>query len=157
MKHKTDTSCRELTLRQTARFLKRHDHYIILTHASPDGDTLGSAYALYYGLNEIGKSACVLCPDVIPKKYDYFARKTDHVLRENATVIAVDVADPCLLGALQEEFGDIVDLTIDHHISNQHYSKYLYLDAGAAATAEAMFELLKIMKVNINDVTAKAL
>ncbi len=157
MKHKTDTSCRELTLRQTARFLKRHDHYIILTHASPDGDTLGSAYALYYGLNEIGKSACVLCPDVIPKKYDYFARKTDHVLRENATVIAVDVADPCLLGALQEQFGGIVDLTIDHHVSNQRYSKYLYLDANAAATAESMFELLKIMKVNINDVTAKAL
>ncbi len=152
-----ETACRELTLRQTARFLKRHDHYIILTHASPDGDTLGSAYALYYGLNEIGKSACVLCPEVIPKKYDYFASKTDHVSRENATVIAVDVADPCLLGALQEEFGNAVDLTIDHHISNKRFSKNLFLNADAAATAECMFELLRIMKVNINNVTAKAL
>ncbi len=157
MDQNKNSTCRELSLRQTAKFLKRHDHFIILTHASPDGDTLGSAYALYYGLNEIGKTASVLCPDVIPKKYDYFARKTDHVARENATVIAVDVADPSLLGALRDEFGDAVDLTIDHHISNKRFSKYLYLDADAAATAESMFELLRLMKVNINDITAKAL
>ena len=59
MKNKKDNFCKELSLRQTAAFLKKHDNYIILTHASPDGDTLGSAYALYYALNEIGKTACV--------------------------------------------------------------------------------------------------
>lgn len=157
MKKKDNTGCQKLTLKQCARYLKKHNNYIILTHASPDGDTLGSAYALYYGLNEIGKRACVLCPEVIPQKYDYFARITDHVTRENATVIAVDVADKRLLGDLKEEFGDIVDLNIDHHISNTHFAKNLYLDADAAATAEIIFELLTLMKVNINDVTAKAL
>ena len=154
---KINDGCRLLNLKQTARFLKKHDNYIILTHASPDGDTLGSAYALYYGLNEIGKSACVLCPDVIPQKYRYFATKTDHVSRENATVIAVDVADKRLLGSLGDEFGDIVDLNIDHHISNVRYAKNLYLDSNASATAECIFELLNAMKVNINDITAKAL
>ena len=157
MKNKIENGCRELTLKQTASFLKKHDNYIILTHASPDGDTLGSAYALYYALNEIGKVACVLCPDVIPSKYDYFARPTDHVCRENATVVSVDVADARLLGALQEEFGDIVDLNIDHHISNTRYAKNLYLDASAAATAESIYELISQMKVNINDITAKAI
>lgn len=157
MKRKINDGCRDLSLRQTARFLKKHDNYIILTHASPDGDTLGSAYALYYGLNEIGRSACVLCPDIIPEKYRYFARITDHVTRENATVIAVDVADKRLLGSLQEEFGDVVDLNIDHHISNVRYAKNLYLDSDASATAECIFEILNVMKVNINDITAKAL
>ncbi len=157
MKKKDNTCCVSLTLKQCARYLKRHDNYIILTHASPDGDTLGSAYALYYGLNEIGKRACVLCPEVIPQKYDYFARSTDHVKRENATVIAVDVADKRLLGDFKEEFGDIVDLNIDHHVSNTKFAKNLYLDADAAATAEIIFELLTLMKVNINDITAKAL
>ncbi len=157
MKKRIKDGCRDLTLKQTAAFLKKHDKYIILTHASPDGDTLGSAYALYYGLNEIGKAACVICPDVIPKKYDYFARITDHISRDNATVIAVDVADKKLLGGLEEEFGDIVDLNIDHHISNVRFAKNLYLDADAAATAESIYELLSVMKVNINDITAKAL
>ena len=157
MKKTKNTECLRVNLKQTAKFLKKNDDYIILTHASPDGDTLGSAYALYYALNETGKRACVLCPDVIPKKYDYFARKTDHVNRENAVVIAVDVADERLLGALQQEFGGKIDLCIDHHISNTKYAKRLYLDEGAAATTQCIYELIVQMKVNINDITAKAL
>jgi len=46
---------------------------------------------------------------------------------------------------------------IDHHVSNTHFAKNLYLDAEASATAECIFELLLQMKVNINDVTAKAI
>ncbi|MBQ4120233.1 MAG: bifunctional oligoribonuclease/PAP phosphatase NrnA [Clostridia bacterium] len=157
MKKRADTRCTLLTLKQCARYLKKHDNYIILTHASPDGDTLGSAYALYYGLNEIGKRASVLCADIIPKKYDFFVRATDHIKREGATVVAVDVADKALLGELKEEFGDIVNLNIDHHISNSQFAENLYLDATAAATTEIIFELLSLMKVNINDITAKAL
>ena len=157
MKNSNNAACLRLSLRQTARFLKKHDNYIILTHASPDGDTLGSAYALYYALNEIGKIATVICPDVIPGKYDYFARKTDHVPRENATIVAVDVADVNLLGALREEFGNEVDLCIDHHISNTEYAKMLYLDENAAAAAECIYDLIAYMRVNINDITAKAI
>ena len=157
MRVKIDENCRMLTLRQTASFLKKHDNYIILTHASPDGDTLGSAYALYYALNEIGKVACVLCPDIIPQKYNYFARKTDHVSREGATIIAVDVADKKLLGSLKEEFGDNIDLCIDHHISNTKFAKNLYLDDDAAAAAECIYDLIAQMRVNLNDITAKAI
>ena len=157
MKTNENIGCCELNLKQTAAYLKKHNNYIILTHASPDGDTLGSAYALYYALNEISKTACVLCPDVIPQKYDYFARKTDHIFRENATVIAVDVATENLLGSLKDEFGGKVNLCIDHHISNTKYAENLYLDADASATAECMYELIELMDVNINDVTAKAL
>ena len=152
-----ENGCRRLSLRQTAQFLKKHDRYIILTHASPDGDTLGAAYALYYGLKETGKIASVICPDLIPKKYGYFARITDHVEREGAVVVAVDIADTRLLGSLAEEFEDSIDLTIDHHVSNTMYAKNLYLDEKAAATCESIFELLSVMKVNINDITAKAL
>ena len=157
MKMYKDTNCRLLTLNQTARYLKKHDNYIILTHASPDGDTLGSAYALYYALNEIGKSACVLCPDVIPSKYEYFAGKTNHVAREGACVIAVDVADVRLLGSLKEEFEGQINLCIDHHVSNTGFADNLYLDDDAAATAESIYELIMKMHVNINDITAKAI
>ena len=154
---KESGDCRLLNLRQTARFLKRHNNFIILTHASPDGDTLGAAYGLYYGLKEIGKVASVICVDLIPAKYSYFVHETDHISRESATIVAVDVADKRLLGSLQEEFGDIVDLNIDHHISNVKYAKNLYLDSDASATCEIIYELLLVLGVNINDITAKAL
>ena len=152
-----ETDCEMINLRQTAAFLKKHNNYIILTHASPDGDTLGAAYALYYGLRETGKVASVICPDVIPSKYGYFVTNSDSIDEEHATVVAVDVADRKLLGSLNDIYGDKVDLCIDHHISNVKYADMLYLDATASATCEIIYELLGIMKVNINNVTAKAL
>jgi phosphoesterase RecJ-like protein len=53
--------------------------------------------------------------------------------------------------------GHKVNLNIDHHISNTCYAENLYLDSDASATAECIFELLLQMKVNINDITAKAI
>lgn len=154
---KKKEECAILTLRRTARYLKSHDNYVIITHASPDGDTLGSAYALYYGLKEIGKSAEVICPDLIPAKYSYFVEKTDHIEADKAVIVAVDVADKALLGSLAETYGDRVDLNIDHHVSNTRYAARLYLDASAAATCEIIYDLLNMLRVNINDVAAKAL
>lgn len=150
-------SCIDFTFKQTVKFLKKHNNYVILTHASPDGDTLGAGYALYYGLKQLGKQAEVICPEVIPSKYAYFSCETDHIRRENAVVIAVDVADKRLLGSLQNDFGDIIDLNIDHHISNVRYAKALYLDAGASATCEIIYELLSALKVKFNDTIAKAI
>ncbi|MCQ2477601.1 MAG: bifunctional oligoribonuclease/PAP phosphatase NrnA [Clostridia bacterium] len=157
MRKENNGVCKAISLRKTAKFLKKHDNFVILTHSSPDGDTLGSAYALYYGLKEIGKMAAVICPDVIPSKYSYFVNPTDSIDKQNATVVALDVADKALLGSLSEEFGNKVDLTVDHHISNTKYAKYLYLDSSASATCEIIYELLCFMKVNINTRAAKAL
>lgn len=149
--------CIDFTLSETAEFLKDNDNYIVLTHASPDGDTLGSAYALYYGLKQIGKTVEVICPDLIPSKYSYFACDTDHVIRSKATVVAVDVADQRLLGSLESEFGDCVDLNIDHHISNVRYAKSLLLDSNASAACEIIYELLIELGVKINDIIAMSL
>lgn len=149
--------CIDFSFKDTVKFLKKHNNYVILTHASPDGDTLGAGYALYYGLKQLGKSAEVICPEVIPSKYGYFLCETDHINRENAVVVAVDVADKRLLGALEQEFGELVDLCIDHHVSNVRYAKALYLDADAAATCEIIYELLCALKVKFNDTIAKAL
>ncbi len=149
--------CVDLTLEDTAQFLKQNDNFVILTHASPDGDTLGAAYALYYALKQLGKTAEVICPDLIPAKYAYFLTDTDHVKRDDATIVAVDIADRRLLGSLEDEFGDCVDLNIDHHVSNVRYAKALCLDADASATCEIIYELLECLNIKMDDIIAKAL
>lgn len=150
-------SCMDFSLKDTIEFLKKNDNFLILTHTSPDGDTLGAGYALYYGLKQLGKHAEVVCPDVIPQEYAYFLCETDHISREGATLIAVDVADRRLLGALEDDFGGIIELNIDHHISNTRYAKALYLDADASATCEIVYEILLGLKVKLNDIIAKAI
>ena len=150
-------ACKKISLLQTARFLKRNDHFVILTHASPDGDTLGSACALAMGLQKIGKRAYVICPDPVPKKFNYFMKKLRNRAFKYKNVIAVDIADEALLGSLRDEFGGKVNLCIDHHISNTGYADNLFLDAAASATAECVFAILKVIHAVIDDTMAAAL
>ncbi len=149
--------CNVLNLSSLCKFLKRHDDYIILTHISPDGDTLGSAYALALGLQSIGKKAYVVCNDEIPAKYDYFVKLADLKSIDYKTIVAVDVADAKLLGSLYEKYSDKIELNIDHHISNTHYAQNLYLDADASATAECIYDIFKKMHIKFTPLIATAL
>lgn len=152
-----EKKCTELDLSGVCSYLKTHDDYIILTHISPDGDTLGSAYALSLALTSIGKRAFVVCSDEIPKKYDYFVKAASLKSFDYKTIIAVDVADAKLLGSLYEKYGDKIELNIDHHISNTKYAKNLYLDASAAATAECIYDIAEKMNIEITPLMATAL
>ena len=60
-----------MTVKEVAAFLRAHDSYLILTHRRPDGDTVGSAFALYYALQMLGKEVRVLCADPLPEMYRY--------------------------------------------------------------------------------------
>ena len=51
--------------------LKEADNILVLTHSNPDGDTLGSGFALLRALKKMGKRAKLLNNDVIPDKYAY--------------------------------------------------------------------------------------
>lgn len=149
-------SCETLTLADLCQYLKEHDNYLVLTHASPDGDTLGSAYGLKLGLKKLGKKVQVICPDEIPHKYDYFIDDSECDFIPE-TVVAVDVADLKLLGDLWERFEGRIDLNIDHHVSNTHYAKKLYLDETASATAESIYEILDELGVEFDSNIANAL
>ena len=133
-----------------ADFLQGIHSAVILCHRSPDGDTLGSAFALCFGLRKLGKKARVLCADPIPQKYSYFTDGYCDEEFEEETVIAVDVADTKLLGSLEEKYGGRVDLCIDHHPSNKDYAKLTYLVDDAAATAQIIFYVLDAMDVRID-------
>ena len=145
-----------LTLADLCGFLKEHNNYVILTHVAPDGDTLGSAYALKYGLESLNKTAQVICCDQIPHKYDYFIND-NNVDFIPETVVAVDVADIKLLGDLYSQFEGRIDLCIDHHISNTKYAQRLYLDSNASAAAECVFEILDELGATLDRTTANAL
>ncbi len=45
-----------VTLEETAALLQKADHILLLTHQYPDGDTIGSGYALCQALQSLGKS-----------------------------------------------------------------------------------------------------
>ena len=118
----------------------------ILAHNHPDGDTLGSAYALAHALHALGKDVCVLCEDPVPAMFYYMRVGLTETGREDPLVVSVDVAEESLLGGtLQKIYGGRVDLNIDHHGTNGLYAAENLIDARAAACAELIGELIDAM------------
>ena len=134
--------------RQAADLLKKADNILLLAHQYPDGDTLGSNFALCLALRSMGKRVRVLCGDPIPEKYDYMTAEVPMPDFEPEYICALDVADPKLLGpALQAEYGHRVDLCIDHHSTNVGYATHSCVDASCAAAAMVILRIIRLMGV----------
>lgn len=131
-----------LTCQETARLLLGARQVQVFSHRSPDGDTLGSGFALCRMLEALGCEAWLCCPDPVPPRFSYLGQTQPP--REDAPLtVAVDVADAALLGSWKESWGRRVDLCIDHHRSNTGYARHTLLDPEAAATCQLMLSLLE--------------
>lgn len=95
----------------------------------------------------MGKKANVYCSDELPKRYDFMYEGYEPQDFEVKTVVAVDVADPKLLGKNLEHYADKVGLCIDHHISNTGYAKRTLVEPHAAAACQVIFKLLSTQKL----------
>ena len=42
-------------MKQLVEFIKNNDNFAVISHVSPDGDTMGSAAALLYALKKLNK------------------------------------------------------------------------------------------------------
>ena len=101
-----------------AAVLKGWDKVLVLSHASPDGDTLGSASALLRGLVSLGKQVSFFCADPVPEKFGYLFQGIPLGEWEPDHVMTVDVADKRLLGKAPQELVDryvLLILFCHHH------------------------------------------
>ncbi len=152
----SEHACVTLDVKGSADLLRQADRVLILTHQYPDGDTLGSGFALCRALQHMGKRAGVICADEIPSKYDYITRELTQDRFDPAFVCAVDVADTKLLGGALQPYADAVDLCIDHHLSNTHYAHYLLLKE-YGATAMIVCEIIRELGVPFDRLMAESI
>lgn len=143
----------KISSKDCAEILKQQDYIRIYCHRDPDGDTIGSAMALMDALTSMGKRVYMSCTSPIPQNLQ-FVYKNNEPFEERFRV-SVDVSTIKLLGD-----GEIrntpIDLSIDHHISNELYAEktclYDYSSAG-----ELVFDILNEMGVKISPYAATSL
>ena len=147
-----------IDMQAAAAFLRGADRILILSHAHPDGDTLGSATALAAALQGMGKTAAVQCGDPIPKNFEFLFDGLAQPTFTPETVVAVDVADPKLLGkAFNAEYGGRIALCIDHHASNILYAAQTWIEGESASAAEMVYLLLQALGQEITPQQASRL
>lgn len=148
---------RQITLDEIASLLRENDKFKILTHSYPDGDCLGSGYALARMLRKLGKQANVAVDGKLPSKFHYLVKDFEEQDFEPAYIVSVDVAAPSLLGESVMEGVERIDLCIDHHRTNSIQAEHIYVDCNAAAAAEIIFQLLEPLGVEPDEAIAGAI
>ena len=135
-----------IDLNRAAGLLKEKDNILILTHRNPDGDTLGSGFALLKALRNMGKRARLQNNDPIPKKYEYLYKDVVADEFQPDFVVSVDVAERRLLGDdLGALYGERVDLAIDHHETSRTFAKETYCESDSASCCELIYLLVEAM------------
>lgn len=135
--------------------LKKQDDILILTHASPDGDTLGSGFALLHALRAMGKRVKLLNNDEFPKKFDYLTKDVAKPEFEEKYIITVDVADFKLLGNdFRHIYGEKIDLRIDHHASSVDFARLSYVESDSASNCEIIFNIVVALGVQFTPTIA---
>lgn len=149
------------SLREVAGLLRRGKRAVICGHSMPDGDSIGSVLAMSFLLRGIGVECSVISPDNVPDVYGFLPgfqsiRTYDGSLPECDMAVILDCTD---LKRLGDELGKGISgipviINIDHHISNQEFGTCNYVDSGAAATGEIVYELANILALPMSEETA---
>lgn len=122
----------------------------IVSHVSPDGDTVGSALALRLGLERMDKRVSLFCQDKIPEVLCFLPGAEDFRMPETAEgerydlLLCVDISDEKRMGrcaALRAQAAYTAQ--VDHHDTNTCYCMENVVDGDAPANCLIIYELLK--------------
>lgn len=133
--------------------INNSESIILIPHIKPDGDCLGSAFALYNGLLSTGKKVIVVLEEKIPKLYSFLPGKyilmNDFNCEDTCDLaISIDSSDETRIDKRMCIFSNANrNINIDHHVTNTLYADINYIDDEASATGEIMYELLSTMGI----------
>jgi len=131
---------------QIIKLINERTNFVLVGHTSPDGDTIGSCFAIAFALELLGKNVSVVL-ESYPKKYNIipgckFLHTGD--LTAVDVLIALDCADIERLGSSQALFKRAnVTVCIDHHKTNLGFAQLNYIEPDAASTCEMVFKLIE--------------
>ena len=114
--------------------IRGNSRFLLLSHASPDGDAIGSMFALGWILRALGKEVLSCNESGLPQQYSWLAAADREVLREVPSdghdwAIALDCGDSSRLGASVASALDFTRcVNIDHHQGNTEFAAINWIE-----------------------------
>jgi phosphoesterase RecJ-like protein len=151
--------------------LREGESFILSTHASPDGDAIGSLLGMRSLLTAMGKKqvSCVM-QDPVPGAYRWLPGATEIVsveahgrppqtlLHEADAFVIVDAAKRDRIGSAADLIRDDMRLiVIDHHTGAIPEGDVHFVDSEYAAVGEIVAELFGAAEINIDADCAQCL
>ena len=140
--------------------IDKHHKIFITSHINPDGDSMGSAYAMYKYLDALGKDCMIINHSPVPETYHFLNEEKifSELDGESAAFIknadlglVLDIGDFYRMGDLAYlvEENEIETLSIDHHIksSNDLFTNE-YINTNACSVGEIIYSFLSEVDID---------
>lgn len=135
---------------------------LLMTHAKPDGDALGSLVGMAEGLRLLGALPHGLLVPPVPAPIQSFSAASPVSVFEAGRPLPAEVAacDACIvldtqawaqIGAARPVLEKLLPetLVVDHHLTGDLAAPKMYVQTSAAATGEMVFDLLSLAGVPV--------
>ncbi|MDB9741605.1 bifunctional oligoribonuclease/PAP phosphatase NrnA [Akkermansiaceae bacterium] len=146
------------TISELGDLFSKHSSFLIISHASPDGDALGSTIALGSVLEKLGKKVYYRNEDEVPQSLKFLPnagliQQPEEGMLEIDVVVALDCGTKPRLGENALALaGSTLMVNIDHHKTNTGYGDVNYIDANSPATGQILYQIFKQLGYEITDV-----
>lgn len=135
-----------LSIGEMAEKLKEYREFRIVYHIRPDGDCIGSAYALALALQAMGAKCEVVGQDPVPGLHLEMTEKVKMDALRDPVNVSVDTATPARAG----KYADVpFTFCIDHHRNNSVQADFKYVEEDCGACGEIILKLIKAMGVPV--------
>ncbi|MCX6808578.1 MAG: DHH family phosphoesterase, partial [Candidatus Berkelbacteria bacterium] len=142
------------------RILEEKERFVLVYHIEPDGDAIGSAFALSEYLENQGKKVFLVGRDQIPSAFSFLETKytilSELPHEDYEVIVLLDNGDAKRTGFPQEIMeqkaqGKIV-VNIDHHSRNDLWRMVSvnYADETASSTSEIIYRVLIGLKAEMS-------
>lgn len=140
----------------------RGKQVVVIGHQRPDADCIGSQVALCRLLRSQDIAAVCINADKVPRRIKFLVGDTpffqrDEIPSKGRVAIFTDCADHGRAGEKMREMYPAPIACFDHHISNQGFGRFDFVDTASAATAEVLMGVFVDADLPIDRLTAQAL
>ncbi len=140
--------------------VSRNNSFLVCSHASPDGDCVGSQIAMAWYLESQGKQVAFHNVDPVPYKFAFLAGadRLTAVRPQSAfdVLVVLDASNPDRLGWSDALSAAGTVVNIDHHRDNTRFGTYNRVES-ASATGQILFGMFEEGAISYPQHVAEAL
>ncbi len=147
-----------------AEAIRNSSSVAVIGHIKPDGDAVGAVCAVSLALENLGKKAFRIFQDKISDdlKFIYSADKIQNNFPKDENIdliIICDCSEKKRIGHLisADLPKNVISICLDHHISNESFASFNFINSEASAACEVIYDLFSTMDIKIDSKIANCL
>lgn len=140
---------------QVIQLLQKSEKILIMPSSPPDGDSIGSALALFLVLKKLKKEVTVVCADPIPDVYQFLPTTNvidDHLVTSNDFIVTLDCSkakidtiktnleDNKINIIISPKQGSLSEREVSYHYGPSKYDLIIVVDAGDLSQLGKLYE-----------------